>query len=142
MHLARRPAEQLNGGARPQPLRALSRLPRTPRSADLRNWYVTQESALFKARFRDMAPDQQVEFFRAQVRPLGRLLHTHARPPAALGPARLGLWSCLASPSPLFARHACLHSAPLTILMDCCLSLPYFPRACPTRPSPPRSWTR
>ncbi|GBF91520.1 DNA primase large subunit-like [Raphidocelis subcapitata] len=39
------------------------------RSADLRSWYLGQEAALFKARFRDLAPAEQVEFFRAQGLP-------------------------------------------------------------------------
>lgn len=38
-----------------------------PRSADLRSWYLGQEAALFKARFRDLAPAEQVDFFKAQV---------------------------------------------------------------------------
>ncbi|KAI8468231.1 MAG: eukaryotic and archaeal DNA primase, large subunit-domain-containing protein [Monoraphidium minutum] len=39
------------------------------RSADLRAWYVGQESALFKARFRELLPAEQVEFFSAQGLP-------------------------------------------------------------------------
>lgn len=42
------------------------------RSADLRSWYLGQEAALFKARFRQLAPPEQVEFFRAQVRGAAR----------------------------------------------------------------------
>lgn len=39
------------------------------RSADLRAWYLQQEAALFKARFRELAPGEQVDFFKAQGLP-------------------------------------------------------------------------